>query len=156
LRARHVPLQPLPGKGRAKSAETVPQLIVTHQRKTLARMNLDKPRLIIGRNELCDLQIEGEWISRHHAVLFRNDQATIVVDLKSRNGTIVNGKRVSKHVLINDDIISLGDHRVKFVDPSARRRLTLRDAGWDDLSITKSMKKIEPVKPATRLSSARL
>ena len=68
----------------------------------------------------------------------------------------VNGKRVSKHVLVNDDIISLGDHRVKFIDPSARRRMTLRDAGWDDLSITRSMKKLEPIKPATRLSSARL
>ena len=63
------------------------------------------------------------------------------MDLKSRNGTFVNGKRVSKHVLVNDDIISLGDHRVKYIDPSARRRMTLRDAGWDDLTITRSMKK---------------
>ena len=141
LHVRHIPLQSLPGKGRTENATAVPQLIVTHQRKTLARRNVDKPRLIIGRNELCDLQIEGEWISRHHAVLFRNDQATIVVDLKSRNGTFVNGKRVSKHVLVNDDIISLGDHRVKYIDPSARRRMTLRDAGWDDLTITRSMKK---------------
>lgn len=150
LHVRHVPLQPLPKKRRTKSTTAAPQLIVTHHRNTLARMNIDKPRLIVGRNELCDLQIEGEWISRLHAVLFRNDQATIVVDLKSRNGTFVNGKRVSKHVLVNDDIISLGDHRVKFIDPSARRRMTLRDAGWDGLTITRLMKKIDAITPEPR------
>jgi len=81
-----------------------------------------------------------EWISRQHAVLFRNDQTTIVVDLNSRNGICVNGQRVSKRVLVNDDIISLGDHRLKFIDPSARRRITPKGAGWDDTTITQSIK----------------
>ena len=134
LDLRHVPA-PAPPK-------PVPHLIVTHQHKTLARVNLDRPRLIIGRNETCDLQIDGEWISRHHAVLFRNKLATIVVDLKSRNGTFVNGKRISKHVLANNDIISLGDHRVKFIDASAQRRASLRSVGWDDTAITRSLKQL--------------
>ena len=64
----------------------------------------------------------------------------MLVDLKSRNGTWVNGKRVKKHVLINDDVISLGDHRLKFVDPSATRRTTLRGAGWDDTTLAESIR----------------
>lgn len=139
LHVRHVPAPPPP--------KPVPHLIVTHQRKTLARVNLDRPRLIVGRDETCDLQIDGEWISRHHAVLFRNKHATIVVDLKSKNGTFVNGQRVSTHVLVNNDVISLGDHRVKFIDASAQRRMSLRGAGWDDTTITQSLKQLHSTRP---------
>jgi pSer/pThr/pTyr-binding forkhead associated (FHA) protein len=64
----------------------------------------------------------------------------VIVDLKSRNGTWVNGERVKNHVLINDDIIILGDHRLKFVDPSATRRATMRGAGWDDTTLAESIK----------------
>jgi len=78
--------------------------------------------------------------SRQHAILIRNDKSTIIVDLKSRNGIYINGKRVKKHVLINNDIISLGDHRLKFVDPSATERTTLRGAGWDDTTLAESIR----------------
>lgn len=141
LQVAHVPPPSAPAGERAPAP---PQLIVTHNRKTLERLRLDKPRLLIGRNELCDLCIDGDWISRHHAVLFRNDHATIVVDLKSKNGTFVNGQRISKLALADNDIISIGDHRVKFIDPSARRRMSLRGAGWDDTAITRSMKQLRP------------
>jgi type II secretory pathway predicted ATPase ExeA len=142
LQTGHVPLPPSQDKGQMTKATPMPQLIVTHARKTLSRVNLVKPRLIIGRDDFCGLQIVGEWISRHHAALFRNDKATIVVDLDSKNGTFVNGERISQHVLVNNDIISLGDHRVKFIDPSAKRRISLRAAGWDDTAITKSMEQL--------------
>lgn len=145
LHVRHVPASP--AKDRTMKTQPVPHLIVTHQRKTLARVNLDRPRLIVGRDETSDLQIEGEWISRHHAVLFRNKHATIVVDLKSKNGTFVNGQRVSKHVLVNNDIISVGDHRVKFIDAAAQHRMSLRGAGWDDTAITRSLKQLQSTRP---------
>lgn len=137
IRAEHVPTL------EATRPEDVnapsPQLILTHRHKTLDRIRFDKPQLLVGRNEFCDLRIEHDWISRQHAMLLRNGRATIVVDLKSRNGTMVNGRRVSKHVLINNDIISLGEHRLKFIDASAKQRTTLQGAGWDDTTITKSI-----------------
>ena len=142
LRVDHIPQLPAAKRKTAKTAKTIdadPRLILTRRRKTLKRMALDKPRLLIGRNELCDLRIASDCISRQHAMLFRNGSATIVVDLKSKHGTFVNGKRVTRKVLINNDIISVGDHRIKFMDPSARRRTTLRGAGWDDTTIAKSI-----------------
>lgn len=117
-----------------------PQLILTCKHKTLGEISIDKPRLLIGRNALCDIEIVHEWISRHHALIIRKDDSTLIVDLKSRNGIQVNGKRVKNHVLINDDIISLGDHRIKFVDPSATRRTSLRGAGWDDETLAESIR----------------
>ena len=43
-------------------------------------------------------------------------------------------------MLVNNDIISLGEHRLKFVDKSAKRRTTLRGAGWDDTTLAESIK----------------
>jgi type II secretory pathway predicted ATPase ExeA len=117
-----------------------PQLILTCNGKTLERIILNKPRLLIGRSAICDIDIVHEWISRQHAILIRNDNATAIVDLKSRNGTYVNGEPIKTHILINNDIISLGDHRLKFVDPSATQRTTLRGAGWDDTTLAESIK----------------
>jgi len=146
-RADHCPLQVDHIPARSATKEKVvrivnpdPELILTCRRKTLKRMRLDGRQLMIGRDESSELRVVDEFVSRHHAILFRNGGATLIVDLKSRNGTYVNGKRVKKHVLINNDIVSLGDHRLKFVDPSATRRTTLPDAGWDDTTIAKSLK----------------
>ena len=115
-------------------------MILTCRGSTLQRIGLDKSRLLIGRNELCDIHIVHEWISRQHAILVRNEKSTVIVDLNSHNGVYVNGKRVKSHVLINNDIVSLGDHRLKFVDPSATRRTSLRGAGWDDTTLAESIK----------------
>jgi len=134
LLVEHIPNRP------PNVVEPTPQLILTYKRKTLKKISLDKPRLLIGRNPLCDIDIDHEWISRQHAVLIRNESSTVIVDLKSRNGICVNGKPVKNHVLINNDIISLGDHRLKFVDPSATSRTTLRGAGWDDTTLAESIK----------------
>jgi general secretion pathway protein A len=91
LHVRHVPPSRQPDAAGGSKAAAAAQLIVTHRHKTLARAKLDKARFIIGRNDTCDLRVDGEWISRHHAVLFRNKHATIIVDLKSKNGTYLNG-----------------------------------------------------------------
>ena len=140
LRIDHLPAivgsKPPPTKGQAAA----PHLILTHKHETLRRVSLGNSRLLIGRNEVCDLRIDHEWVSRQHAVLFCNEKATIVIDLKSKNGLFVNGRRVTKKILIHDDIISLGDHRLKLVDPSARRRKSFQSAGWDDTTISRSIK----------------
>ena len=138
LRVEHVPRQKADPHTMERSKTFVPYVILTHQRKTLTRIALRKQQIVIGRNELCDVHIDDEWISRRHAGLVRKDGTTIVVDLKSRNGTFVNGQRVARQILVNNDIISLGDHRLKFIDPTARRTAP-RGAGCDDTTIDKSI-----------------
>ena len=135
LQVEHIPQPPATRPESGEVVQSSPELILTFRHKTVKRVSLDKPRLVIGRNQYCDLDIVHEWISRQHAILIRNATATVIVDLNSRNGTYVNGNRVSHQVLVNNDIISLGDHRIKFVDPSARRRTTMRGAGWDDTTL---------------------
>ena len=98
-----------------------------------------KPRLLIGRSEHNDISICSRFISRHHALLVRHGNATFLMDLNSTNGTFVNGKRVSNHVLLHDDVVTVGHHKIKFDDPFATNRHELEGAAFADTAIMKTL-----------------
>lgn len=76
-------------------------------------------RVLIGRDSHNDLSMPSRYVSRHHALLvLENDQAW-VADLKSVNGTYVNSRRVSHTLLTHGDVVSIGNHRVKYLNPAA-------------------------------------
>ena len=78
-------------------------------------------------------------MSRHHALLVRHGGSTFLMDLNSTNGTFVNSRRVSNHVLIDSDVITIGHHRIKFCDPHATQRGTLDGDEFADTAIMKSL-----------------
>ena len=53
----------------------------------------------IGRTPDNDLQIDAKFISRHHAVILAGPNYTIIEDLNSTNGVLVNNRRVTRHTL---------------------------------------------------------
>lgn len=55
---------------------------------------ISSPKYVIGRSQDCDLRPKSEAISRHHCAVSVRDGKVFVRDLKSRNGTFVNGERV--------------------------------------------------------------
>ena len=116
-----------------------PALYVSHDGDTIHELTFDMPRLLIGRSEHNDIAIASKYISRHHALLVRNGGSTFLMDLNSSNGTFVNSKRVSNHVLIHDDVITLGNHRIKFNDPHATKRGTLEGLEFADTAIMKTL-----------------
>ncbi len=59
---------------------------------------------IIGRKEGCHLRPRSDLISRKHCVIKIDESVVKVCDLKSRNGTYVNGERVE-----GERILKLGD-----------------------------------------------
>jgi hypothetical protein len=64
----------------------------------------------IGRQDQCDVQIAGTWVSRRHARIAWTGTGYIVEDLGSTNGTFVNGERVSgPHALESGDRLQLGE-----------------------------------------------
>lgn len=61
-------------------------------------------KFFIGRGEDCHLRPQSDLISRHHcAIMVENGIATIR-DLKSRNGTVVNGEKIA-----GDVVLKMGD-----------------------------------------------
>ena len=67
----------------------------------------------IGRSDFADIVVDDDFVSKMHAVLLLYSDALILLDLNSANGTTVNSIKVSKTILKNDDVISLGNHRLK-------------------------------------------
>lgn len=68
---------------------------------------LEKETVNIGRFEGNDIRFDNRFISGHHAKIVTVQGQSYVVDLGSRNGTFVNGQRISKCRLKNNDNISL-------------------------------------------------
>jgi hypothetical protein len=75
--------------------------------------------LTLGAAEGNDVTLAETCVSRNHAVLERRGRGVEIVDLNSENGTFVNGERVSRRVLADGDVISLGnDVDLAFLDRS--------------------------------------
>jgi len=67
--------------------------------------------LVIGRAPTASVRLDEDGISRQHAKLVLTTEGTVhIVDLESRNGTFVNGERVSRYALRDGDKIQIGDH----------------------------------------------
>ncbi len=85
--------------------------------------------LLIGRAGEADLWLDEEGVSRKHAKVFTQGETIEVADLGSRNGTWVNGLRVSQATLKESDLIQIGaSHILRFVyqdqlDEAAHRTL---------------------------------
>ncbi len=123
----------------AAAAPAPPRLYVTLNGKTQQDLVVDQPRLLVGRTEHNDIAIASKFISRHHLMLVRQGKVTILMDLNSRNGTYVNSQRVSNHVLLDNDVITLGHYRIKFSDPSATKAVALDAVEFADTSIMKTL-----------------
>jgi hypothetical protein len=64
--------------------------------------------LRIGSSKENDIVIVREGISRNHCLLQREGRTIVLVDTNSEFGTFVNGGRVTRHALEEDDVIRLG------------------------------------------------
>ncbi|MEM1226572.1 MAG: FHA domain-containing protein [Planctomycetota bacterium] len=72
-------------------------------------------RFMIGRSESCQLRPKSESVSRKHCILAIHDGRVLLQDLKSRNGTFINDKRLppdKAKVLKSGDMLRVG--KLKF------------------------------------------
>jgi DNA-binding winged helix-turn-helix (wHTH) protein len=58
---------------------------------------------LIGRDHECLVRIDSATLSRRHARLIVAGAGTTLEDLGSKNGTLVNGRRVTQAVALNDN-----------------------------------------------------
>ncbi|MGD8913355.1 MAG: FHA domain-containing protein [Candidatus Thiodiazotropha sp.] len=76
-------------------------------------------RLLIGRDESCDVCLEDRSVSRHHATLLKVFSGYSIEDEKSTNGTRVNGNTITKRFLKHGDLIEIGKYHMRFIDQEA-------------------------------------
>ena len=63
----------------------------SHEGKEIA---ITSEKFLIGRSESCQLRPKSESVSRKHCIIVLKDNRVLIQDLKSRNGTYVNEKRL--------------------------------------------------------------
>jgi predicted component of type VI protein secretion system len=74
---------------------------------------LDKPVLLVGRHEECDIQLNSRKVSRKHCVIAQVGEALVIRDLGSTNGVRINGVRVEDGTLRTGDELAIGNFRYK-------------------------------------------
>ncbi|MFN7973758.1 MAG: FHA domain-containing protein [Acidobacteriota bacterium] len=72
-----------------------------------------KGRIKIGRDPSNDLALDDDELSRFHCEVRDDGGMAVLIDLRSANGTRVNGKDVMSTVLRPGDSIQIGAHVLK-------------------------------------------
>ena len=72
---------------------------------------LDKPVVLVGRHEECDLQLNSRKVSRKHCCIAQVRDYLVVRDLGSTNGVRINGARVTEGILRTGDELTIGNFR---------------------------------------------
>jgi pSer/pThr/pTyr-binding forkhead associated (FHA) protein len=69
---------------------------------------LGRANLMIGRDDVSEIRIADNSVSRNHASIVLEGDEYVVRDNGSLNGTYVNGDRVSRRVLRHHDVLRFG------------------------------------------------
>lgn len=116
-----------------------PLLCVTLDGQIQTELVMEDPRVLVGRSEHNDISLASKFISRHHALFVCSGDATFLIDLNSTNGLFVNSQRITNHFLVHDDVVSIGNHRIKFIDRNATEREEFDNERLADTTIMKTL-----------------
>ena len=92
-----------------------PKLLLSTASQQLRQIVIDKPRLTIGRRPYNDIMLDDLTVSGEHALLLTRAGASVIEDLRSRNGTLVNDEPVIQRALLDGDRIEIGIYRLQYV-----------------------------------------
>ncbi len=91
------------------------RLIARTNGDVIQEQPLNRERILIGRDELCDIRIASHLVSRHHALVVNSSQGVKLVDLGSTNGTFVDGRKIKQCALQDSQVITIGDCTIEYV-----------------------------------------
>jgi type II secretory pathway predicted ATPase ExeA len=90
------------------------RLLVTSGGQLLAEIALRRARLVLGRDETCDIRLDGAYVSRYQNLFMETPSGWLLIDLNSTNGSFVNGRRVREHRLRDGDLVAVGQYQLRF------------------------------------------
>jgi hypothetical protein len=107
----------------------MPMLLTVEGPNRGSRVLVDEAELILGRGEECDVVIPDRQVSREHARIRLEGEGYVLEDLGSKNGTFVNGQRLSEpHLLQDGDEIQIAFCcKVAFVGAEATAPVILEE-----------------------------
>jgi len=93
-----------------------PSLTISKDGKVVSEYVFKGTKVLLGRSDFVDVIIEDDFVSKVHAIFLLYTDALVLLDLNSSNGLTVNSVVTKKTILKSDDVISLGNHRIKIED----------------------------------------
>ena len=91
------------------------KLVLTFKDVVLEEFPVTQSSVTIGRTPDNDIVIDNTLVSRHHLKIVQDGTHYIVEDLGSGNGTLLNGQKIVKETLRDQDAISVGKHTLVFI-----------------------------------------
>lgn len=88
------------------------EIIVKFEDKVIERIVTEKKRISIGRTNDNDVVLENRAISRKHAMIEFNNNAAVIIDNESLNGTFVNNRKITEEVLRDEDVVTIGKYNL--------------------------------------------
>jgi hypothetical protein len=110
--------------------------------------------LTIGRRDTNNVVIENLAVSGLHAKIDSIDKGFLLTDLKSKNGTFVNGQLVSTHWLGHGDTVSIGKHTLVFAYQEGEERPEASGSGTMDKTMVMDTDKYRDMLSKSATSAA--
>ena len=117
-----------PGEAISAGEERIHQLLVTEGAEQGRMIELTEPSITIGRAAPAEVILRDVEISRSHCRIFQDAGALMITDLKSTNGTFVDGRRITAPIKLTDGcLIRVGRHQLKYERRTRREIEQSRD-----------------------------
>jgi len=104
----------LPGQRPRPKVQALASLVLVQGGQPIRTYPLGAAEMSIGRAEQSDVPLADPGVSRNHARVVREGDDFIIEDLRSTNGTEVNGQPVRRRRLANGDMIKLASSTLQF------------------------------------------
>jgi pSer/pThr/pTyr-binding forkhead associated (FHA) protein len=96
------------------------KIIISRDGVVEQEVPLSRERMSIGRRSRNDIVLSHPAVSGEHAVITTILDESFLEDLRSTNGTFVNGQRVGKHFLQHQDTIKIARYRIEYLADGVR------------------------------------
>ncbi len=114
----------------ALAGKSNPTLTVLAGREQIGKsFVLDLEEIVIGRAVDAHIRIDDEGVSRYHCRILLSQERVVIEDLKSKNGTLVNGAPVKTETLHSGDKLQVGSSTIlrfafqDFLEAEAAKKL---------------------------------
>lgn len=99
----------------------MPKLVIHANGQLLGEFPIDKDRLVIGSKASNEIPLDNANADSEHAVITRCGDLYVIEDLGSVNGTFVHDRKITRLLLSDEDLISVGSCQLRFVEEDVKR-----------------------------------
>ena len=99
----------------------MPKLVVNSNGHVLGEFPVNKDRMVIGSKASNEIPVDNVNADNEHAVITRCGDLYVIEDLGSANGTFVHERKITKLLLSDEDLISVGTCQLRFVEEDLKR-----------------------------------